>query len=256
MAAKKELDVFQGTITYNTVSLYANGTKKRFSGFIVMLDANNNEASYKINSFRSQVCIQSEALGERGMTGKKATVHGYFKENTWNGETKWELMAEKIYLEGHEQLAADAEAASTPMPAVPPGQLPGTMAQPIAPVAPAPHIPAGPAPIAVPVAPVPLPPTPGAPMPVNTGGPAPITGGYVYGGATQQQLTPVGAPPAPVAPLPPTAPVAPIQPVAPVAPGGLPTPPSAATPPSTAINTEENDPPPFELDSDPIIQMK
>lgn len=250
--AAKPLDVFQGTITYNTVTLYANGTKKRFSGFIVMLDANNNEASYKINSFRSQVYIQSEALGERGMAGKKATVHGYFKENTWNGETKWELMAEKIYLEGYEQLAADAEAASTPMPAVPPGQLPGTMAQPIAPVAPAPHIPAGPAPVAVPVAPTPLPPTPGAPT--NTGGPAPISGGYVYGGAPQQ-LQPVGAPPAPVAPIPPAAPVAPIQPVAPapVVPG-MPTPPSVATPPSAPAI--EDDTPPFELDSDPIIEIK
>jgi len=119
-----KLEVFRGVMTYNTIALYKNGTKKRFTGFIVIKDEYNNETSYKINSFRSQVIIQSEALGERGMKGISCEVHGEFKQNTWNGETKWELMAEKIFLDGYKQLAIDAEAASRPLPQVPPGILP------------------------------------------------------------------------------------------------------------------------------------
>ena len=240
--AAKELDVFQGTMTYNTVSLYSNGTKKRFSGFIVIKDTNGNETSYKINSFRSQVSIQSEALGERGMAGMKATAHGYFKENTWNGETKWELMCEKLYLEGYEQLAADAEAASTPMPAVPPGQLPGTMHQPIAPVAQVPGPPPGPVPVATPVMPAPLP-THGTMAPTSAvSGPAPIVGGYIHvetSAVPTPPLNPVAPAPIMAAPPVPPTPVAPIQPVAPV-------PPMVPTPPKV----EEE---PFEIENMPSL---
>lgn len=263
MAEAKELDIFQGTMTYNVVSLYSNGTKKRFSGFIVISDTNGNDTSYKINSFRSQVCIQSEALGERGMAGKKVTAHGYFKENTWNGKTSWELMCEKLYIDGMEQLAADAEASGTPMPAVPPGQLPGTMHQPIQPVQPAYVQPTGPAPIATPVVPAPLP-VYGVPVPtiVNApvapaGGPTPIPGAYIHvETAPVVPMAPVAAAPVYAAPY--IAPVA--APITPVA-----TAPVYATPPvpvqatvtpvpvkatKTTVKAEE---PPFEVDEMPLL---
>lgn len=163
------IDIFQGTMTYNVVNLVKGGTRKVFNGFISMLDVNGNSASYKVVSFRSHVTLQSEALGERGMAGKKVTIHGTFKENTFNGESKWELMAEKIYIEGFEALAAQAEASEVPMPTTPPGTLPPAGMS-------APTIPTGP------VAPTIQ--TPNIPMPVAptlvTSGPSPIVGGYVY----------------------------------------------------------------------------
>lgn len=116
----KVLQIYKGVMTYNKVYLVKNGTKKMFTGFIKMADEHGNENSYKMNSFRSQIIIQSEAIGERGMAGKNVEVHGEFKQNTWQGETNWELMAEKIFIEGYEQLAIDAEAADYPMP-TPPG---------------------------------------------------------------------------------------------------------------------------------------
>jgi len=190
--AKTPIEIYQGKMTYNVVSLYSNGTKKRFSGFIVLIDGNGNEASYKINSFRSQVTIQSEALGERGMAGKSVTAHGYFKENTWNGQTTMELMCEKLYIEGHEQLAVDAEASSMSLPAVPPGVLPGA---PVAPIAPA-----GPVPSMMPTPPSALPAAPTTPG-IVAAGPAPIAGAYIHVDATPaaQPITHVQGGPAPMA---------------------------------------------------------
>ena len=173
------LEIFKGKMTYNIVNLTKNG-KKLFNGFIVMPDVNGNEASYKVVSFRTHVISQSEVLGDKGMTGKNVTVHGTFKENTWNGETKWELMAEKIYIEGMEALASAAEANEAVLPPVPSGGLP-----PIGVQTPyqQPAAPTYSGPIPLPVAPVPnivAPDLLGGPS--NVSGPAPITGGYIYRG--------------------------------------------------------------------------
>lgn len=174
------LEIFKGKMTYNVVNL-TKTSKKLFNGFIVLLDANQNEVSYKVVSFRSHVITQSEVLGDKGMAGKTVTVHGTFKENTWNGETKWELMAEKIYIEGMEALAEQAEAKEAVLPAVPAGGLPPMGVQPTY-QAPMPQ--PGNIQVPMPIAPVPniVPPamiTPGAPM---MNGPQPIAGGYVYRG--------------------------------------------------------------------------
>jgi hypothetical protein len=200
MANAVPLEIYRGIMTYNTIALYSNGTKKRFTGFIIVADEHGNETSYKINSFRSQVIIQSETLGERGMKGMHCTVHGNFKENTWNGETKWELMAEKIILDGQEQLAADAEAAVRPMPTAPPGTLPSSpgaspmvpqTATPI-PVQPIYNMPAAPAAIPGTVA--------GSMAPVAAPNiPAPTANaGYIYNPAVSapQAMNPVAAAPA------------------------------------------------------------
>ena len=127
-------EIYRGTITWNTIKLYANGSKKRFEGFIVIKDTNSNETSYKMVSFRSQVIIQGETLGEKGMSGKSCVAHGEFKENTWNGETTWQFMCDKLILDGMEELADQAEKAATPLPAVPAGTLPSNPMQPMQPI--------------------------------------------------------------------------------------------------------------------------
>ncbi len=118
-----ELQEFTGTMNYNAVKLYSNGTKKMFNGFITLKDTNGQETSYKMVSFRSQVCYQSEALGERGMKGKLVSVHGVFKENTYQGKTEFQLMAEKIFIQGMEHLAIEADSAEQALPTAPGGQL-------------------------------------------------------------------------------------------------------------------------------------
>ena len=124
-------EIYKGVVTWNTIKLYANGSKKRFEGFIVIKDTNGNETSYKMVSFRSQVIIQGETLGEKGMSGKSCTAHGEFKENTWNGNTTWQFMCDKLILDGMEDLANQAEKAATPLPAVPAGTLPSNPMQPM-----------------------------------------------------------------------------------------------------------------------------
>ncbi len=121
--AAQEPQEFVGRMTYNIVNLVKNGSKKMFNGFIVLKDVNGIESSYKVISFRTHVIYQSEVLGEKGMTGKIVKVLGTFKENTWNGETTFQLMAEKIYIEGMEQLATAAENSEKELPQSPGGTL-------------------------------------------------------------------------------------------------------------------------------------
>ena len=205
------LPQYRGKITFNKVELYANGAKKRFEGFVVMKDANGVESSYKMVSFRSQVTKQGEFFGDKGLTGKFATFHGNFSENEYKGKVTWQLMVDKMYVEGHEQLARDIEEASIKMPKAPGGQLPGSpMSTPTMPAMPTPTVPMMPAMPAMPTAPIspaniysnPTVPNnivPGVPETpeaynynynVDTGltevthvsGPSPIVGGYVYNG--------------------------------------------------------------------------
>ena len=168
------IEIFKGKMTYNIVNVVKGGTRKVFNGFIIMPDVNGNESTYKVVSFRSHLISQSEVLGDRGMAGKNVTIHGTFKENTWNGETKWELMAEKIYIEGLEALADQAESSAAVLPAVPAGGLP-PMGTPIYQPTPTNN----PGQIPLPIAPVPNIVAPSIPQ---MNGPSPIVGGYVYNG--------------------------------------------------------------------------
>lgn len=184
MATTKEpIQIYEGIITYNTVNLVKNGTKKIFNGFFRTTDGSGNQVSYKIISFRSQIIMQSEALGEKGMANKKAKIHGIFKQSTYN--QAWELWAEEMWIEGYEALAEQAKAKSlaTSMPTPPPGVLPNfqNLNQPM-------PIQQTQAPVYDMPAPPPLvgpnnfiqQPIPQMQQPVA--GPAPIAGGYVYNG--------------------------------------------------------------------------
>ena len=125
------IQVYQGIITANDVRLYKNGTKKMMVGRITIPNELGSTSSYKMVSFRSQVYIQSETLGQDRMANIRATVHGTFKENEWQGEISLNFICDKLYLDGYEQLAIDAEKSSMNLPAVPQGTLPN---QPIAPI--------------------------------------------------------------------------------------------------------------------------
>ena len=131
--AKKEIQIYNGEMLWNDTNFYSNGKKKMSTGTITMIDTNNNPAEYRYVSFRSQVYIQSDAMGKNGMKGIKCKVHGYFEENTYKGETTMQIMVDKLFLDGYEQLAADAAAAGTPLPQVPAGTLPSTPVRPMTP---------------------------------------------------------------------------------------------------------------------------
>jgi len=83
--AKNEIQVYEGVMLWNNTNFYANGKKKMSTGTITMFDTNGNPNEYRYVSFRSQVCIQSDAMGKNGMKGIKCHVHGYFEENTYKG---------------------------------------------------------------------------------------------------------------------------------------------------------------------------
>jgi len=121
-----------------------------------------------------------------------------------------QIMVDKLFLEGYEQLAADAEAAGTPLPPVPSGTLPSTPIQPIVsngmPVAPGvvnapqPNIPT----LTVPTHTLPAVPT--VPTVQSQSVPGVVPGGYVMpmGGNVAAQV------------LQPVAQVQPVQPASPV----------------------------------------
>jgi len=109
----RQLEEFVGRVTYNIVNIVSNGTKKMFNGYILLNDVNGKQNSYKVISFRTHVIFQAEKLGTNGIKNKMVKFKGYFKENTYNGQTTFQLMAEEMYIEGLENLAIQAENAST-----------------------------------------------------------------------------------------------------------------------------------------------
>lgn len=207
--AQKEIQVYEGVMLWNDTNFYANGKKKMSTGTITMVDTNGNPTDYRYVSFRSQVHIQSDAIGKNGMKGIKCQVHGYFEENTYKGETTMQIMVDKLFLEGYEQLAADAEAAGTPLPPVPAGTLPNTPIQPMV----SNGMPAAPGAVNAPQPNIPTPTVPTHTLPAGPSGPsgpAVVAGGYVMPMGTNVALQPIqAAPQVPQVAQPvPTAPVA------------------------------------------------
>jgi len=117
------VQIYKGRITYSKTVIY-QGNKKRFTGYIQIQDEYGNLNSYKMVSFRSQVINQSDTLGENGMKNMNCLAHGTFKLNEWNGQSNYELMVEKIILEGMEHLSEQAQTQQQSMPSVPHGSLP------------------------------------------------------------------------------------------------------------------------------------
>ena len=188
---KKEIQIYEGTMLWNDTNFYAGGKKKMSTGTITMIDTNHNACDYRYVSFRSQVSIQSDALGKNGMKGIKCKVHGYFEENTYQGNTTMQIMVDKLFLEGHEQLAIDAEAAGTPLPPVPAGTLPSAPIQPMV----SNGMPIAPTGVQVGAPNIPAPTIPMQTLP-STGNnvPAPIVGGYVMQSVGMVPQPPVAAP--------------------------------------------------------------
>lgn len=101
------MEIYQGKIKFNDVATNPGKNTKRFFGQIDMVDAEGDINTYQIVSFRSQVISQSENLGKNGMSGKNVKVKGEFSQNTYNGNTTWQLKIEELFIEGMESLADD-----------------------------------------------------------------------------------------------------------------------------------------------------
>jgi len=92
---------------FNDTATNEGKNTKRFFGQIDMVDAEGDINTYQIVSFRSQVISQSENLGKNGMSGKTVKVKGEFSQNTYNGNTSWQLKIDELFIEGMESLADD-----------------------------------------------------------------------------------------------------------------------------------------------------
>lgn len=101
----QEMLVYQGRIKFNDTATNPGKGTKRFFGQIEMKDTEGDYNSYQMISFRSQVISQSENLGKNGMSGKNVKVKGIFEQNTYNGNTTWQLKVDELYIEGMETLA-------------------------------------------------------------------------------------------------------------------------------------------------------
>jgi len=124
----RQLEEFTGIMTYNIINpLKKKPGKYMFVGYIQLNDINGQPSSYKVISFRTHVIYQGQRVGTNALKNKKVMFKGYFKENTWNGSTTFELMAEEMHIEGMERLALEAvehsSTESTNSPQKPAGSL-------------------------------------------------------------------------------------------------------------------------------------
>ena len=101
------MEIYQGKMRFNDTATNPGKNTKRFFGQIDMVDAEGDINTYQIVSFRSQVISQSENLGKNGMSGKTVKVKGEFSQNTYNGNTSWQLKIDELFIEGMESLADD-----------------------------------------------------------------------------------------------------------------------------------------------------
>ena len=107
------MEVYSGKVRFNDTSTNPGKGTKRFFGQIEMVDAEGDINSYAMISFRSQVISQSENLGKNGMSGKTVKVKGVFEQNTYNGNTNWQIKIEELYIDGMENLAETIKADAT-----------------------------------------------------------------------------------------------------------------------------------------------
>ena len=157
----QELQVYQGKVKFNDTATNPGKGTKRFFGQIEMKDTEGDVNSYQMISFRSQVISQSENLGKNGMSGKNVKVKGVFEQNTYNGNTSWQLKVDELYIEGMETLAETIkESTEIQLP-----KKPSDVMHPTNPVAPLEEV--------IPNNSINM---PGSVMPV----PGAISGGYIY----------------------------------------------------------------------------
>jgi len=86
---------YQGDVAACYINTSKKG-KKYCTGFIRLPDANGNITSYKFLVFEDNIVAQIEGIDPVNLKGKKLTLEGDFKENTWNGKSEYQLMVSTI----------------------------------------------------------------------------------------------------------------------------------------------------------------
>jgi len=105
---------YTGTITAAYVNL-SKKNKDYATGYIQLPDANGANQSYKFLLFDDASVAALKAFDPQNLKGKSISMDGEFKENTWNGNTEYQLMVSSLVLPG-------AESAPAATPELQPGQ--------------------------------------------------------------------------------------------------------------------------------------
>ncbi len=88
---------YTGVVTAAYVNL-SKKNKEYATGYIQLPDANGANQSYKFLIFDDTAVAALKAFGPDALKGKSVTMDGEFKENTWNGNTEYQLMAASLVL--------------------------------------------------------------------------------------------------------------------------------------------------------------
>ena len=86
---------YSGTVTAAYVNVSKKG-KEYANGYIRLPDANGNLSSYKFLVFDENEVNKIKEVGPDSLKGKELRVEAEFKENTWNGNTEYQLFVNKI----------------------------------------------------------------------------------------------------------------------------------------------------------------
>ena len=88
---------YTGVVTAAYVNL-SKKNKEYATGYIQLPDANGANQSYKFLIFDDTEVANLKAFGPDALKGQRITMDGEFKENTWNGNTEYQLMVAHIHL--------------------------------------------------------------------------------------------------------------------------------------------------------------
>lgn len=115
---------YTGVVTAAYVNL-SKKNKEYATGYIQLPDANGANQSYKFLIFDDTAVANLKAFGSDALKGKSVTMDGEFKENTWNGNTEYQLMAASIQLpEAVASMVSPENAPGTPSAGVPTPETP------------------------------------------------------------------------------------------------------------------------------------
>jgi len=107
---------YTGKITAVYVNVSKKG-KEYATGFIRLPDANGNENSYKFLIFAEAEVNKIKQAGPERLKGQTITMDGEFKENTWNGQTTYQLFTNSVII--------PEELLQSPIGETSPGNAPG-----------------------------------------------------------------------------------------------------------------------------------
>jgi len=109
--------------------VYVNVSKKGkeyATGYVRLPDANGNPTSYKFLVFDDAIVANIKTAKPEALKGKDLTFDGEFKENTWNGNTEFQLMVNGLEIP-EDLLGGTQSVANTGTTPVPPSNDQGTV---------------------------------------------------------------------------------------------------------------------------------